>query len=563
MNRTFVLSAIVFGSTALGCGSGDDGDVGVDSSDVEPRITYSGDIRALVETNCTGCHFAGGPAPFAFETYEEVSAASSVMLDSITSGRMPPWPADPSCRSYANERGLTPEEITTFEAWLDEGAPQGEPTEPIAVVPAELEATHAFSAAAPYTPDFSAEGDDYRCFLLDADFDAPAWVQGSTVAPATAAVHHVLVYALDAEQAAQAEALDAADEGEGYTCFGGPLPADGSEGNDFGGALQVTQLAGWVPGSEPNIIPPQLGIPIDAGSRVVMQIHYSAVGGDSVADQTQLQLQLTETPPQSVMRTVPLAIPELQIPAGEDDVTFTSTLTNWSDRPVDITSLTGHMHLLGKSISAHVEHADGGQTCGLSIPQWDFDWQLSYDLPEQEQLTVAPGDGVKLTCSYDNTAQNQQVIDGQQLEPRDVQWGDGSLDEMCLVYATVIEPYEAPDPGVGEGACAAASECFGASDGSLTGLFGCESASSVCAICALEAGTTCGLTPCLLALASARECIAECILSTTAFGGTLGRCLEASCGEAYDELTSCADPVVQSGACDEAFATSCGLDGGG
>lgn len=559
MKQTLVLSVGLLCTAASGCAADEEDS----SGGVDARITYSGEIRAMVEANCTGCHYTGGSAPFSFETYEDVEAASSAMLDAISSGRMPPWPADPACRTYTDERGLSPEEITEFETWLDDGAPEGEPTEPIEVTPPVFEATHAFSSSAPYTPDFSTEGDDYRCFLLDATFDAPAWVQGSTVSPGTASVHHVLVYALDASQAAEAEALDAAEAGEGYTCFGGPLPGGGSEGmmGNFGAATQVTQLAGWVPGAEPSSTPANTGIPIEAGSRVVMQLHYSAVGGDPLPDQTELQLQLTDTPPQNIMRTVPLAIPTIEIPAGEDDVTFTSTLKNWSDRAVAIGRFTGHMHLLGKSISAHVVQAEGGEACGLSIPDWDFDWQLTYELPQEERMSVAPGDGVMVTCTYDNTAENQQVIDGEQMEPRDVQWGEGSLDEMCLVYATLIEPYDASPPNTEAGSCAPASECFAAGGGTLSGLFSCGSTSSTCAMCALQTGASCGIAPCLLALSSARECVVECVLSTSAFGGALGECLENTCGDVYEEVSSCADPIFESGACDEALAAECGLGG--
>ena len=37
-----------------------------------------------------------------------------------------------------------------------------------------------------------------------------------------------------------------------------------------------------------------------------------------------------------------------------------------------------------------------------------------------------------MTCSWDNSASNQQIIDGDILEPIDVQWGEGTTDEMCL-----------------------------------------------------------------------------------------------------------------------------------
>jgi hypothetical protein len=529
-----------------------------------PSVTYSGEVRAMVENNCTGCHYTGGAAPFAFETYDDVVAAAPAMLNAMEAGRMPPWPADPACRNYAEQRVLSAEDLATFQTWVEEDTPEGEATAPITFEPPTFEPTVVASARAPYTPDLGSNGDDYRCFLLDLEFEADSWVVGSTVEPATPAVHHVLVYALDPSQAATAEALDAAEEGEGYACFGGPLPVASAGGGPMEGGMTanlVSQIAAWVPGSVPNIVEGDAGIPVPAGSRVVMQMHYSAAGGAAVPDQTALQLQLVQAPPAFVLRTVPFAISDLDIPAGDDDVAFTNRFTNWSDEPVTISALAGHMHLLGTEIDAMVAKADGSEACGLAIPAWDFDWQLRYQLTEEEPLVVEPGDSVELSCRYDNSAANQPVVDGQQIEPRDVEWGDGSLDEMCLMYATIVTPYQAPPPA-DHAPCAAAAECFAASDGSYTALMACEGATSGCGLCPLQNGVTCGLGPCLFALANERECLTSCVLSTNAFGGSMDRCLAATCGEAYESLLECADPVLQSGSCDAALADGCGLPTG-
>lgn len=527
-----------------------------DSASELSEVTWSGEVRSIVAENCTGCHFSGGATPFAFETHEEVEAASAAMLDAMGGGRMPPWPADPSCRSYANERMLDEADLATFAQWVEDGAPAGEPTEPISIVSEPFEATHVGAALSPYTPELGAGGDDYRCFFLDLEFDAPTWVEGSTVMPGTPAVHHVLVYSLDGEQLAQAQTLDAADEDEGYTCFGGPLSTEESGS----AAAFPNQIAAWVPGSVPSRLDEGLGIEIPAGARVVMQIHYSAVGGEPLPDQTELLLDLTDEPPTSVMRTIPLAIPYIDIPAGDDDVSFSTVFTNWSDAPTTIARLTGHLHLLGTSVAADIVHTSGEQTCGLEIPDWDFDWQLNYELHEDEHLVVGPGEGVRLSCSYDNSAANQPIFDGVQQEPEDVSWGEGSLDEMCLMYASVIEPYAGPPADLDEPACAPAADCFAASEGSLSALMACEATSSDCAMCALKAGASCGLGPCLAGLLVDNSCISDCVMATNAFGGSLDACLRGTCADSYEQVLACADPIVEAGSCDAALA-ACGLGG--
>jgi hypothetical protein len=94
-----------------------------------------------------------------------------------------------------------------------------------------------------------------------------------------------------------------------------------------------------------------------------------------------------------------------------------------------------HMHTRGSRASLELARKDGSDACGLYIPRWDFDWQGSYKL--SEPLAVAPGDELRLTCEWDNSAANQPVENGQQMEPADLFWGEGTGDEMCLAVLTI------------------------------------------------------------------------------------------------------------------------------
>ena len=76
------------------------------------------------------------------------------------------------------------------------------------------------------------------------------------------------------------------------------------------------------------------------------------------------------------------------------------------------------MHTLGETGRMFIEHADGTETCLLDVPEWDFDWQGSYRLAES--VDVVGGDRVVIECSWDNPTD------------KDIYWGDGTGDEMCL-----------------------------------------------------------------------------------------------------------------------------------
>ena len=65
-------------------------------------------------------------------------------------------------------------------------------------------------------------------------------------------------------------------------------------------------------------------------------------------------------------------------------------------------------------------------------------------------VQVKRGERLKMRCEYDNTKQNQAVVNGVRLEPRDVAWGEGTLDEMCLTYVSLMRPYEEPPVTCGD-----------------------------------------------------------------------------------------------------------------
>ena len=98
---------------------------------------------------------------------------------------------------------------------------------------------------------------------------------------------------------------------------------------------------------------------------------------------------------------------------------------------VKVYSAFPHMHLLGKRIAL----TQVGGPSMIEIPRWDFHWQNAYHFVEPPILR--PTDSVQVDCEYDNSFANQPVVMGQKQPPRDVRWGETSLDEMCVVLLTV------------------------------------------------------------------------------------------------------------------------------
>src|SRR6185295_2498655 len=102
--------------------------------------------------------------------------------------------------------------------------------------------------------------DEYRCFIISNTFATDAYITAMEVIPGNrAAVHHVLVYSDDSNTPVQ---LDSADPAPGYISFGGT------------GSSSSQLIGGFVPGSDPYFLPPNMGMLVPSGSRIIVQVHY-------------------------------------------------------------------------------------------------------------------------------------------------------------------------------------------------------------------------------------------------------------------------------------------------
>ena len=131
----------------------------------------------------------------------------------------------------------------------------------------------------PYTPSApTGKGtDDYRCFLLDPELEEDAFITGLDVLPGNRdVVHHVILFRVPPQSTGSAVSMDMAEEGPGWTCFGG------SGVGGAGAALDdAPWLGAWAPGGGDQLLADDVGIPLEAGSQVVMQVHYNLLAGEA------------------------------------------------------------------------------------------------------------------------------------------------------------------------------------------------------------------------------------------------------------------------------------------
>jgi hypothetical protein len=322
----------------------------------------------------------------------------------------------------------------------------------------------AYTPSAPY----GTGTDDYRCFLLDPELDRDAWLTGTQVLPGNPdVVHHVILFQVAPEQVAAAEAKDAAEEDEGWTCFGGTGLDRVQDVN------RSSWIGAWAPGGRESVTKPGYGVRLRKGSRIVMQVHYNLLAGqqpDTSAAQLRLapgrrDLQALST----MLLPAPVELPcrpqhsdgELcereaavadvkerfgadgntadllhLLCGGEPRAGEVQSCVRTLGEPITIHGVAGHMHLLGRSLKIEVNPGTPQARTILDIPVWDFDDQGSRPI---DPIRLEPFEQVEVTCRHVQWLRDKlPAFEGQ--PDRYVVWGEGTTDEMCLGMLQVTRP---------------------------------------------------------------------------------------------------------------------------
>jgi mono/diheme cytochrome c family protein len=441
---------------------------------VDKKVSFSKEILPVLQNNCASCHTDSGPgvAHLNLASAEEASARAADISGIVSARAMPPWPAGNGALKFKGDRRLTDAELAAIGAWEKEGASLD--------VPAATPLTATKSVVTPLRRDTVIKGqpykgstelsDEYRCQIYDPKLTKPSFLQGMDLeADQTRVVHHGLLFHGKAGTRAQAEALDAAQPGSGWTCFG--LPSLGGEPGD-----DLSQIMSWGPGQAPSLLPADTGVAMDAGDYLVMQIHYhyqpsteqlppdesslvldfandatiAAAGGKLAPVSLTLYLGPAEIPC-STSQVGPLcdrtaAVGKLVENYGPfagylADGLVAACGANLSDfakmtsgvasskcdlpaSPGEIISIWGHEHELGATFRMTLNPGQPDEKVLLDIPRWAFEWQLNYS--PVDKVVLKPGDVIRVECSWDRSRANAGK------EPRYIVWAEGTNDEMCF-----------------------------------------------------------------------------------------------------------------------------------
>jgi thiol-disulfide isomerase/thioredoxin len=387
-------------------------------------VTYSKQVSRIIQKNCQECHRPGEAAPFKLMNCEDATAWGEAMREAVTEKRMPPWGADSRYGSFKNDRRLSDEEKSTLLSWIDQGCPEGDPADlpPARTYPegwtlGQPDEVVSMSEAFHVPAAGPKGGMPYEYLLVGDEFKEDKWVQGVEIHPGVrGVVHHILVFVKPPMKRKPPE--DAPPIFKLFSDF------DVNDPDGFGQMF----LSGYAPGAPPFIFRQGLGKKILKGSRLVFEMHYTP-NGTACDDRSCVGLFYCKETPKHEVHTRTVSQERFVIPpmVSNHRVEANSTF----DRPVVVLGLAPHMHLRGKDFLFNLyqpgANAADKETM-LSVPKYDFNWQIFYALNEPRALAA----GARLQCiaHYDNSASNPNNPDPWSI----VHWGPQTADEMMIGF---------------------------------------------------------------------------------------------------------------------------------
>ena len=400
----------------------------------ESDVTFHKDIEPILQRNCQTCHRPGQMAPMSFLTYESVRPWAKAIKMATMARKMPPWFADPNYGRIVNDRSLKQVEIDRIAAWVDAGGPEGDPKD----APPPVKWPEGWTVQ----PDIVLDGPvtdvpaapqnnvvEWLSVTIPTNFKQDTWVTSVQIKPEHPEITHHMCSGF-IPHTPDTKYYEATWTDRERDAEGAAIP---EKGPTFGGPGRGMAEDCYVPGQvAADYRPFHAAKLVPAGSDIIMNLHYTP-NGKAVTDHVKIGLTVAKEPPARRYLSLAISAPQepnvFAIPAGD---------ANWQSPPAEATFLQDaelvfmfpHMHYRGKDMTYTLEYPDGRKEVVLSVPHYDFNWQLGY----QTSVKVPKGTKLRADAHFDNSV-------GNRFNPnpnRTVYYGEMTWEEMMTAFFGVV-----------------------------------------------------------------------------------------------------------------------------
>jgi mono/diheme cytochrome c family protein len=391
-------------------------------------VTYSADVASIIQENCTVCHRAGGIGPMELVTYENVKLYAPLIKIKVANRIMPPYyyDTDIGVQELKHDWRLSQEDINTIVAWVDQGAPLGNPDD--MPPPAELRTTDDWSLAADFgPPDILAPS---------TPIDVPAAGLDLWHSPI------VKIQGMPEGEERCIKALQVKPRGDAKTVVhhaNSTFQTLQDDGSFRGTGDRATEYA---MGKLGEIIPDGVCRVMPADTYIRWSIHMypgglGATAANDVIEGNVVDLGIWLHPADyeyEYKQDLALyGIREGELVMPPHGTTMTQGFKSF-DHPVRIDSFQPHGHLRLRSASLEIFYPETGRTEIISmISNWSATWHQSHIYEDDAAPLVPTGAVLIMKQWFDNT-------DGNPNNPDPDQWvdaGSRTADEMSHFWIAV------------------------------------------------------------------------------------------------------------------------------
>jgi mono/diheme cytochrome c family protein len=390
--------------------------------------TFTKDIAPIFQQKCEACHRPDSMAPMSLMTYEEVRPFVRGIRTRVEGRQMPPWSIDKTIgiQEFKNDRSLSEDQIATILKWIDSGSPKGDMKD----MPAPMtwpedqgwvlaknygqKEPDMVIKSTPWTQKAGANDTWWRPVVATGLTEDP-WVRAIEIRPGTVAGRKITHHAIARLQQDETDPLAVVDA-------------------DPNGQVQAGTFMEWAVGKQGEVMRPNSGKLMKAGSKIQWDIHYSN-GGEDVTDVVELGLYFYPKGQEPKYRQV-LHLMGATNAGGVDIPPNTVKSTEGFFVLKDngrVESFQPHMHLRGKAMQMDAI-LPSGQVQTLSfVRDFNFNWMTSYLYADDAAPLLPKGTILKVTAWHDNTNANKNNPDPNVW----VGYGDRTVDEMAHAWVNV------------------------------------------------------------------------------------------------------------------------------
>jgi hypothetical protein len=402
--------------------------------------TFSRDVAPILFGHCVNCHREGEiGAAVSLVSYAAAKPWAKSIKKQVRTRAMPPWPADPQHSvKFRNDARLTTQEIDTLVAWADAGAPRGNDAD----LPPLPSAAHKWLHPRGLAPDavltlpevsVAATGEiPYVQQRVKVPLTEDKWIVAMQVRSGNnALVHHMGITEVTLADQVRPEDLDAlaklarqmgiADDALVHIR---PAVMDPTTPGAY------DMLGVYTPGTTFEMYGNDGAKLLKGGKNLYVNfnIHYTTTGKPE-RNHSELALWFQSTPPTHQLFRAPSAVATILANGSElltDDPGTKAEGTDVAIPPIppyaenyELTGVTAftvpvtiyqfqpHAHMRGKDFKYAIVYPDGRETTVLTVPNYNFHWQLAYDL--ETPLRLPPGSKLVVTAHYDNSSKNSHL----------------------------------------------------------------------------------------------------------------------------------------------------------